>query len=157
MASGRNAAGIALGFAVFFGIAAVANVSVMGLVQDLDDADEIIGQCRAEVADLGRQVRRAVAARDLARSRERDAYRLMKVSHAQATQEAFARMRSDDSTAALRIETEKLKQSIAALKAIAIETGSVDTRVEPKRNRVKRKKKPAAKRQRAKVHEWWPW
>jgi len=58
---------------------------------------------------------------------------------------------------ALREETEKLKQSIAALKAVAIETGSVETRVEPVRKRVKRKKKPAAIRQRAKVHEWWPW
>lgn len=150
--------GLVLTFAVFAAFVIYANWALADLSADLDAADVANAQCKTDVADLGKKLRRAMSERDFAIRRADDAERLMRSAHVKSTDEAFRRLRAQDSVNALRNETAKLRASIAALKAAAIETGSIG-KVKPERPAAaprKPKKRTSAKKVEG-PHEWFLW
>ena len=139
-----------------------ANLSLMDLSESLDAADEANAQCRSSVADLGKKLRQAVSDRDFAIARADDAERLMREAAARSTDEAFKRLRAQDATDALRIETAKLRESIAALKAAAILSIGTVKAEKPATVRPRARKRPATARPKAKArteapHDWFNW
>lgn len=151
----RHRIGIGLASALGFAFLVFTHATFSSLSKDLDDADELLGRCTVELDGARHDLRLAQRERDFAIARASAAAKLVSKTSGESTDRAFRLLRAHDTIAALRDETEKLKQSIAALKAVAIETGSVETRVEPVRKRVKRKRKPAPKPK--PVHPWVWW
>lgn len=151
--------GSIVGFVAFTGFVIYANAALTRLSSDLDGAETGLQKCTVEVDGLAEKLRRAVADRDFAIRRADDAQRLMRSAAAEATDLSFKRLREQDTSKALRAETDRLKASIAELRAAAIETGSIG---KPKAEKAvsappwPRKRRPPPKVDGG-PHEWFTW
>jgi hypothetical protein len=145
-------------FAGFSAFVVYANVTLTSLNDGLDVTEKERDACRDEKAQAERKLRHASTDRNLALARAEDAERLMRSSTTQATSEAFARLRAEDARKALTTETERLRASIAELKAAAIETGSIGKVPAAAAPPPAKRKSPARKlTARDDVHEWFNW
>jgi hypothetical protein len=150
--------GAVVAFAAFACVVGYANLSLMRLNHDLDLTEGERDNCIDEKTEAERNLRHALRDRDLALMRAEDAERLMRSSTAQTAQEAFARLRAEDARKALATETARLKASIAALKAAAIETGSIGKVPAAAAPAPVKRKSPARNlTARDDVHEWFNW
>lgn len=147
--SGRQARTIgALGTFLTLGLGAAVllaagTITVEQLSEDLDAADDKIRQCKTDLAHARARVRYVEQVQaDLTRRTEA-AEEIAKRNGIQAADQYTARTREAASAKALMAETERLRASIAALKAAAIETGSIG-KVPPQKPARKRPKRRTA-------------
>lgn len=124
--------------------------------RELEHAYTLIEQCVLDTIKTEEQLQEEVRLRrwsDSALAAVRADLTMTKESlNAQLEHHYLGRRSAESSVRALREETEKLRQSIAALKAAAIETASIGKPAKPKRKRAKLKRKPSAPKP---AHRWW--
>lgn len=150
MESYWHSIGIGVGFLALFGLAVFANGTFAELESEIAQQDRILAACVLDLNTTSKQLKDAVRERDFALAQAASKQRLVESTAGESADKSFQILRHRDTIAALHAELAALRESRAKLEAIAAET-----KAEPKRYRVKRKKKPAARNpQRAKVHEW---
>lgn len=153
--STKGIIGMGITSAAFAAFVIYANVALVNLFDDLDAADAANAKCETSVVDLGRKLRRAVSERDFAVRRADDAERMMWAAAAKSTDEAFKRLQAQDSAKAMQTERDRLRASLAGLRAAAIETGSIG-KVEPEKPATvpQKRRKRQAVRKAEDPHDW---
>ncbi|WP_139247703.1 hypothetical protein [Hyphomicrobium sp. CS1GBMeth3] len=131
---------------------AVGTSTIERLSEDLDAADDKLETCRADLAGAQHRIRYVEQVKAGLLRRAEAAEELVRRYSADVLKQHSARAREAASAKALSVETAKLRASIVALKAAAIETGSIGkiSPEKPARKRLKRRK-PAVK---SDPHEW---
>lgn len=128
------------------------------LNEDYDKSDTMLAQCVLVLDETAQKLKQESQQRILAQGYAERAMKTVSRLVGERSESVMAEMRANDAVEQLKVELARLKDSHAALLAIAQEPKPVEVFRGGAKNPVKRKvkrKRPTVKVQRAYVHQWW--